>query len=61
MQALISRGVIGDFRAPNILRFGFSPLYVSFTDIDRAVATLAVILRTDAWRAPEFASKQTVT
>ena len=47
--------------APNILRFGFSPLYVSFTDIDRAVATLAEILRTDAWRAPEFASKQTVT
>jgi kynureninase len=61
MQALISRGVIGDFRTPNILRFGFSPLYVSFADIDRAVATFAEILRTDAWRAPEFASKQTVT
>lgn len=61
MQALISRGVIGDFRTPNILRFGFSPLYVSFADIDRAAATFAEILRTDAWRAPEFASKQTVT
>jgi kynureninase len=61
MQALISRGVIGDFRAPNILRFGFSPLYVSFTDIDQAAAALAEILRTDAWRAPEFVSKQTVT
>jgi kynureninase len=43
------------------LRFGFSPLYVSFADIYRAAATLAEILRTDAWRAPEFASKQTVT
>jgi kynureninase len=61
MQALISRGVIGDFRAPNILRFGLSPLYVRFTDIDRAAATLAEILRTEAWRAAEFASKQTVT
>ncbi|MEI6156040.1 MAG: kynureninase [bacterium] len=61
MQALISRGVIGDFRAPNILRFGFSPLYVRFTDIDRAAATLAEILRTEAWRAAGFASKQTVT
>jgi kynureninase len=61
MQALISRGVIGDFRTPNILRFGFSPLYVTFAEIDRAAATLAAILRTDAWRAPEFASKQTVT
>jgi kynureninase len=61
MQALISRGVIGDFRAPNILRFGFSPLYVRFVDIDLAATTLAEILRTEAWRAPEFAAKQTVT
>jgi kynureninase len=61
MQALISRGVIGDFRAPNILRFGFSPLYVRFVDIDLAATTLAEILRTEAWLAPEFAAKQTVT
>ncbi|MFM2193352.1 MAG: hypothetical protein RLZZ460_22 [Chloroflexota bacterium] len=61
MQALISRGVIGDFRAPNILRFGFSPLYVSFADIDRAVEILAEILRTETWRQPQFAAKRTVT
>ena len=61
MQALISRGVIGDFRAPNILRFGFSPLYVSFADIDRAIEILAEILRTETWRQPQFAAKRTVT
>ncbi|MFM9166682.1 MAG: kynureninase [Candidatus Limnocylindrus sp.] len=61
MQALISRGVIGDFRAPNVLRFGFSPLYVRFVDIDRAVAVLAEILRTEMWREPQFAARNTVT
>ena len=61
MQALIARGVIGDFRAPDVLRFGFSPLYLSFADIDRAVETLAEILRTESWRAPEYAARQTVT
>ncbi len=61
MQALISRGVIGDFRAPNILRFGFSPLYVSFADIDRAIEILAEIMRTETWRQPQFAAKRTVT
>ncbi|NBW31849.1 MAG: kynureninase [bacterium] len=61
MQALISRGVIGDFRAPNVLRFGFSPLYVSFADIDRAVDILAEIMRSESWKQPQFAAKQTVT
>lgn len=61
MQALISQGVIGDFRAPNVLRFGFSPLYVRFTDIDRAVGILAEIMRSETWREPRFASRQTVT
>ena len=60
-QALISRGVIGDFRAPNVLRFGFSPLYVSFADIDRAVDILAEIMRSESWKQPQFAAKQTVT
>jgi kynureninase len=61
MQALISRGVIGDFRAPNVLRFGFSPLYVRFIDIDRAVDVLAEILRTEMWREQQFAARHTVT
>ena len=61
MQALIDRGVIGDFRAPNVLRFGFSPLYVSFADIDRAVGILAEIMHEETWRQPQFAARQTVT
>jgi kynureninase len=61
MQALIARGVIGDFRAPDILRFGFSPLYLSFAEIDRAVDVLAEILRTRSWDAPEFSTRRVVT
>ena len=48
MQALIARGVIGDFRTPDILRFGFAPLYVSFADVWRAVAMLKEVMITAA-------------
>lgn len=61
MQALIARGVIGDFRAPGILRFGFAPLYIRYIDAWDAVATLRAIMETDAWRAPEFAVYRAVT
>ncbi len=57
MQALIARGVIGDFRAPNIMRFGFGPLYVRFADIWDAVAALNGILNSGSWT--EFASAHT--
>jgi len=59
--ALIERGVIGDFRTPDILRFGLTPLYTSFEDIWRAVDTLAEIMATDDWREPRFAARTTVT
>ena len=59
--ALIERGVIGDFRTPDILRFGLTPLYTSFEDIWRAVDTLADIMATDDWREPRFAARTTVT
>jgi kynureninase len=50
MQALIARGVIGDFRAPDVMRFGFGPLYVRYVDIFDAVAALEDILKSGAWR-----------
>lgn len=61
MQALISRGVIGDFRAPDIMRFGFAPLYVGFADAWRAAEILADILATGAWDRPEFKARSAVT
>ena len=61
MQALIARGVIGDFRAPDVLRFGFTPLYLRFTDIWDGVAILREILETKAFRRPEFQKRQLVT
>lgn len=61
MQALIDRGVIGDFRAPNILRFGMTPLYVSYADVYDAVITLADIMKTSAWDKPEFHARAAVT
>jgi kynureninase len=61
MQALISQGVVGDFRAPDILRFGITPLYIGEEDIDRAVATLARILAHRTWDAPQYKTRQAVT
>ena len=61
MQALIANGVIGDFRAPEILRFGFTPLYLRYSDVWDAVAVLKKILETEAWRLPEFQKRQLVT
>jgi kynureninase len=61
MQALIARGVIGDFRAPDILRFGFAPLYVSFRDVWNAVAQLAEVIAGKEWQRPEFRRRAAVT
>lgn len=60
-QALIARGVIGDFRAPDVLRLGLTPLYTSFEDVWRAVETLAEVLKTEAWRDPAYAERAAVT
>lgn len=61
MQALIARGVIGDFRAPDIIRFGFAPLYLRHVDIWDAVEHLRHILETRAWDRPEFHARAPVT
>ena len=50
MQALIARGVIGDFRDPDVLRFGLTPLYLGFEDVWRAVDILDDVVRDGAWR-----------
>lgn len=61
MQALIERGVIGDFRAPDILRFGLTPLYLRYVDVWGAVEQLRDILETQAWDRPEWAVQKKVT
>jgi len=61
MRALIDRGVIGDFRAPDILRFGFTPLYVGYVDVWNAVATLEAIVAERAWDAPQYHERALVT
>jgi kynureninase len=61
MQALIARDVIGDFRAPNILRFGITPLTLSYAELWDAAAILGGIMAEDAWRDPSFAIRRTVT
>jgi len=67
IQALIARGVIGDFRAgdghthPDILRFGFTPLYLGFEDVWQAVEHLRQVLEHAEWQQPEFNQKHAVT
>jgi kynureninase len=61
MQALIARGVIGDFRAPDLMRFGFTPLYTRFVDAWRAADALADILATREWDQPRFKARSKVT
>ena len=61
MQALISRGVIGDFRAPNLMRFGFAPLFLSYQDIHDAVKQLKQILESEEWNQEAFLQKSKVT
>jgi len=61
IQALIARGVIGDYREPRIMRFGFTPLYTSFTEVFDAVEILGEILDNRTWDQPQFKVRHSVT
>ena len=60
-QALIADGVIVDFREPNIVRFGFSPLYNTFSDANQAIAALEAVLTSERYSLPQFQIRSTVT
>ena len=61
MQAMIARKVIGDFRAPDIMRFGITPLFINEADILRAVDILEDILKTESWKDPKYQIRAAVT
>ena len=61
VQALIARGVIGDFRAPDILRFGFTPLYLRYVDVFDAAQLLREVVERREWDRPEFLARKAVT
>ncbi|QBE48774.1 kynureninase [Leucobacter triazinivorans] len=61
MKALIANGVIGDYREPEVLRFGITPLYLGYTDVWDAVEALRRVLDEELWRAPEFQIRGAVT
>lgn len=61
VQALIDRGVIGDFRPPNIMRFGFAPLYIDEADVVAAAEILEAVLEKEAWKDPRYRTRSRVT
>jgi kynureninase len=60
-QALIAAGVVGDFRAPDLVRLGFAPLYLSYVQVWDAMQTLGTVLQSESWRDPAYAARATVT
>jgi kynureninase len=61
VQALIERGIIGDFRTPDHMRFGLTPLYTTYCDVWDAMDAMAEILASQSWRAERFARRGIVT
>jgi kynureninase len=61
VQAMMARGIVGDFRSPDIARFGFSPLFLSYAEVWDAAQALVEVLATRAWDRPEFRARAAVT
>lgn len=61
MQALIARGVIGDFRAPDIMRFGFTPLYITEAEVKTAIRIVTNVMQNRLWDVPEYRTRHAVT
>ncbi|WP_456385896.1 kynureninase [Profundibacter sp.] len=61
MQALIARGVIGDFRSPDIMRFGFTPLYIDEGDVDAAIAIISDVMENNLWDTEDYKQRRRVT
>ena len=61
MQALIARGVIGDFRSPDIMRFGFTPLYIDEADVDKAIRVIKDVMENNLWDREEYKTRSKVT
>ena len=61
MQAVKTRGVIGDFRTPDIMRFGFTPLFIDASDVDAAIGILADVMTNQLWDRPEYHARTRVT
>ena len=61
VRALIDKGVVGDFRAPDIMRFGFTPLYIDADDVIAAAKAMEEVIGQDLWRNPKYQTKARVT
>jgi kynureninase len=61
MQACIARNLIGDFRAPDIMRFGFTPLFIDAGDVDRAIQVISDVMAGDLWDDPIYKKVSRVT
>jgi len=61
MQACIAAGVVGDFRAPDIMRFGFTPLFIDARDVTEAIDRIATVMREERWKDPAFQTRAAVT
>ena len=61
MQNLIDCDVIGDFRAPDYMRFGFSPMFMRYADVERAVDVLQEILNSQSYKSPDYQNRNAVT